>query len=294
MSRTQSLLAIHLVALCFGTCGILGELIQADAAVITWARAAFAVVFLVVASPALMRKNVLTIQGIKNHYGALCFSGSCLAIHWATFFLSVKVGGIAVATLGFASFPAFITFIEWAILREHVTRSEWWRLLFVTAGLVLVTPSFTLADRGTEGLLWGLLSGATFGTLAVINRKALTKVDAFQVATWQNIIVFLLLSFWALPRAPEVSLISWGWIAVLGFICTGLAHLLFISSLRQLHARTAGLIVSLEPVYAIIFAWILFNQVPSVRMILGGLLMIGAILSASIAVSPSLKTQSPH
>ena len=154
----------------------------------------------------------------------------------------------------------------------------------MTAGLILVTPSLTLADRATAGLLWGLLSGATFAMLAVINRHALSEVNAFQVAAWQNLLVVALLSLWAIPNVGGISLSSWAWILVLGFVCTGLAHLLFILSLRVLHARTAGLIVSLEPVYAIAFAWALFNQTPSLRTLLGGLMMMGAILSASLAV----------
>lgn len=283
MTRTQALISIHLVAVFFGLCGILGELITASAAVITCTRAFFAVVFLALASPLVLGKNILTIKGASRHGWALFCSGCALAIHWASFFVSVKVGGIAVATLGFASFPAFITFIEWALLREKVSAAEWLRLLCVTIGLVLVTPAFTFADQGTEGLLWGLLSGATFGILAVINRKALITIDAFQVGAWQNAIVFVLLSFWALPELKAVTLESWGWILILGIVCTGLAHLLFISSLRQLHARTAGLIVSLEPVYAIAFAWVLFNQKPGLLTLAGGLLMIGAILSASLA-----------
>jgi drug/metabolite transporter (DMT)-like permease len=79
-------------------------------------------------------------------------------------------------------------------------------------------------------------------------------------------------------------LASWGWILVLGVACTGLAHLLFVASLRVLHARTAGLVVALEPVYAILFAWILFAQVPTLRTLAGGLIMIAAIFSASLAV----------
>jgi drug/metabolite transporter (DMT)-like permease len=104
------------------------------------------------------------------------------------------------------------------------------------------------------------------------------------VAAWQNMTVFLLLSLWAIQSVDTISLASWGWLLVLGLVCTGLAHLLFILSLRVLHARTAGLIVSLEPVYAIAFAWVLFHQIPSLRTLIGGLLMIGAILSASMSV----------
>ena len=284
MTRLQALLAIHLVAFCFGMTGVLGELIQADAITITWARALFAVIFLSIASPVMLRQNTLSLKNLGKKWQAILLSGFFLTAHWGTFFQSVKVGGIAVATLGFASFPAFITLIERFILKEQVKRDEWLRLLVVTVGLILVTPSFTLADRATEGLLWGLLSGATFGILAVINRHALSGVNAFHVAAWQNMAVFLLLSLWAIQSVDTISLASWGWLLVLGLVCTGLAHLLFILSLRVLHARTAGLIVSLEPVYAIAFAWVLFHQIPSLRTLIGGLLMIGAILSASMSV----------
>lgn len=283
MNRSRALIAIHLVAICFGTCGILGELIDAHASVITWGRSVFAI-----ASLALFSR----VAGIRHaepgavlaRWKALLVSGVMLSVHWVTFFVSVKVGGIAVATLGFASFPAFITFIEWAALRERVTRAEWLRLAIVSVGLVLVTPSFSLADRGTEGLLWGVLSGATFGMLAVINRRWLSGLDAFQVAGAQNLVVLLTLSAWVLPYFGEVDVMSWFWIAVLGVVCTGLAHWLFVSSLRELPARTAGLVVSLEPVYAIAFAWVLFGQEPALRTIAGGALMIGAIFSASIAI----------
>ena len=283
MSRSQSRLAIHLVAICFGTCGILGELIQADATIITWGRSLFAVISLAVFSRVAGVGRSAGV-GIASRWRALLLSGAMLAVHWVTFFVSVKVGGIAVATLGFASFPAFITVVEWALLRERVSRAEWLRLAVVSAGLILVTPSFSLADRGTEGLLWGLLSGATFGMLAVINRRSLSGMDAFRVAGAQNAIVFVLLSGWVMPHLEEVSVASWLWILVLGVVCTGLAHWLFVSSLRQLPARTAGLVVSLEPVYAIAFAWVLFGQEPSLRTVLGGALMIGAIFSASLAI----------
>ena len=213
MSRSQSLLAIHLVAICFGTCGILGELIQADASIITWGRSLFAVISLAVFSRLGGAREVDT-RAIFAPWRALLLSGTMLAVHWVTFFVSVKVGGIAVATLGFASFPAFITFVEWALLREPVSRAEWLRLGVVSAGLVLVTPSFSLADRGTEGLLWGLLSGATFGMLAVVNRRSLSGLDAFRVAGAQNAIVLLLLSGWVLPSGRSARTAgsgSWCW-----------------------------------------------------------------------------------
>lgn len=287
LTRIHSLFAIHLVAILFGATGIFGAIIQADAWMITWGRALFAVLTLVTLSRVLTGMRQLhNDEGSswRAHWLAFLLSGAMLAIHWVTFFHSVKLGGIAVATLGFASFPAFITLIEALFLREKVALAEWLRLLLVSIGLLLITPSFEWVDQGTEGLFWGVLSGASFGVLAVINRRKLNRVNAFQVAGIQNGLVFLLLLPWVLPTLKTVSLHDWLLIAALGIVCTGLAHWLFVSSLRQLPARTAGLVVASEPLYAILFAWILFSQVPTGRMLVGAAVMMAAIFSASLAV----------
>ena len=287
LTRIQSLFAIHLVAILFGATGIFGALILADAWMITWGRALFAVLTLVSLSrlfAAIGRQHHHDDVSWRLHWLAFVLSGGMLALHWVTFFHSVKLGGIAVATLGFASFPAFITLIEAFFLREKVGWAEWLRLLLVSIGLVLITPSFKWADQGTEGLLWGILSGAAFGVLAVINRRKLSRVNAFQVAGIQNGLVFLLLLPLILPSLKTVGMRDWLLIAALGIVCTGLAHWLFVSSLRQLPARTAGLVVASEPLYAILFAWILFSQVPTGRMLVGAAVMMAAIFSASFAV----------
>src|SRR3546814_4814032 len=91
----------------------------------------------------------------------LAMAGSMLAVHWVTFFLAVKISGVAVATLGFASFPAFITLCECVFFKEKISIGEWLILLLVTLGLVLVTPSFDLQDDATIGLAWAILSGLT-------------------------------------------------------------------------------------------------------------------------------------
>jgi drug/metabolite transporter (DMT)-like permease len=283
LTRTQSLFAVHLVAVLFGATGVLGELITADPAFITWGRAAFAVVALALFGRVLLAQPRSSLIS-HGRWGMLLVSGIVLALHWVTFFISVKVGGIAIATLGFASFPAFITLIEWGLLREAVTRAEWVRLWLVSLGLLMITPSFELSNLGTEGLLWGLLSGASFGVLAVLNRRYLSGVNAFAVAGLQNAVVFLVMSPWVVGSLPQISLVNWLWVAALGVLCTGLAHLLFVSSLRHLPARSAGLVVALEPIYAIGFAWWFFSQEPSLRTLLGAALIILTILSASLAL----------
>lgn len=328
-SPRRALIIAHVAAVLFGMTGILGALIHFAPTTITAGRAGFAAVSLLVLA-LLQRRSVVRALNVR-HIRVLLASGIFLAAHWVTFFLAVKVGGVAVATLGFASFPAFIALLDVLVFRERIGAGEGTLLTLVTLGLILVTPSFDFGNSGTIGLLWGLLSGLSFACLAVLNRRGSRGVDAIQVALWQNTIVFLLVlplagamggmeagdvstmqeaavhvagsaqkeaaghtagstqvarSTHAVDAAGSVvatpsHLADWFWLAVLGIFCTGLSHTLFVRSLDGLDARSAGMIIALEPVYAIACAWWLFGDQPSLRMLAGaGLIILATVLSA--------------
>ena len=167
------------------------------------------------------------------------------------------------------------------IFKEKITSKEWILLLLISIGLILVTPEFSFHDSGTIGLLWGILSGFSFAVLAVTNKRGVQGIDAMQVAFWQNTVVMLLLLPFSLLTMPALSQVDWFYLALLGIFCTGLSHYLFVKSLEHLNARIAGMIIALEPVYAIGVAWWLFGATPTIQMILGGFLMIFAIVLAS-------------
>lgn len=286
MSRQRALVAIHLAAVLFGLTGIFGELIDADAMLITAGRAAFAVVALYT----VIRAQSLPLRkGISPRtLGYLAAASAMLATHWVTFFIAVKTSGVAIATLGFATFPAFITLSEWLVFKEKISRSEWCILVMVTLGLILVTPSFDFKDEATIGLAWAVLSGFTFAMFALINRRAVSHIPAQQVALWENLFVMLLTLPFCLSGIGAVSAVSWMWIAMLGVFCTALSHYLMVVSLQVIEARSAGIIIALEPIYAIAFAAILFAQYPSARALLGGALMIAAIVWSGLR-KPSRK-----
>ncbi|MCQ9616829.1 DMT family transporter [Paenalcaligenes niemegkensis] len=276
MTHKRALLYIHIAAVLFGLTGIFGELIQSSAMFITAGRATFATLILFIIIRAQGRRIN---EGLRhNDWQLLLIAAVMLAIHWATFFIAVKVGGIAIATLGFASFPAFITLCEWLVLREKVSRTEWLILALVSFGLLLVTPSFDFADQSTVGLAWALVSGLTFALFTIINRRAAGHIPALQVACWENGFVALLCWPFAISVIGDPGAIDWFWTALLGVFCTALSHYLLVSSLSTLNARSAGIVIALEPVYAIAFAAILFAQYPSVRALIGGCIMIAAIV----------------
>jgi drug/metabolite transporter (DMT)-like permease len=276
MNRQRAVFAIHVAAILFGLTGIFGELIQADAMVITAGRASFAVLALLAVMRYLRTSPLLGVS--RKNIGVLAMAGFMLAVHWVTFFLAVKISGVAIATLGFASFPAFITLCECIFFKEKISIQEWLVLLMVTLGLVLVTPSFDFQDDATIGLAWAILSGLTFALFTLINRRAASRIPAQQVACWENLFVALMTLPFAFPAITQLDALDWVWVAMLGILCTALSHYLLVSSLMVLKARSAGIVIALEPVYAIFFAAVLFAQYPSIRALFGGALMVGAIV----------------
>ncbi|MNE65228.1 EamA-like transporter family protein [compost metagenome] len=110
-----------------------------------------------------------------------------------------------------------------------------------------------------------------------------------QVAFWQNVVVAALVAPFAFTHLVSTSLGGDDWVnlALLGVFCTGLSQFLFVKSLEGLEARTAGMIIALEPVYAILGAWWLFGEQPSLRMAAGAALIVLATLLAAARKAPA-------
>lgn len=279
MTPRTALGALHIGALMFGLTGVFGKLAAASPAVIVFGRAAFAVLALAFFARFASRTRW---QRLRVQDGwRLLLGGLLLAGHWVSFFVAVKVAGVAIATLGFASFPAFTVLLEGLIFRERIRANEILLVVLVSIGLVLVTPDFDLASGATVGLLWAVASGLLFSLLSLVNRAGSGRVPPVQAALCQNVVVGLCLLPVAAPQLSEVSAIDWLWIGLLGVFCTGLAHSLFVASLAVIKARTAAVVFAMEPVYGITMAWLLFDENPTLRMLVGGAVIIVAIILSS-------------
>ncbi|EXF47365.1 drug/metabolite exporter family transporter [Pseudomonas sp. BAY1663] len=285
MTPRNALLAIHLGALMFGLSGVLGKLADSTPLIITFGRAFFAVLAL------LLVARLLPASGARPDWRQRCglaFGGLLLGAHWLTFFVAVKIAGVGIATLGFASFPAFTVLLEGLLFRERTRVVEFAMVALVCTGLLLVTPQFDLASGPTAGLLYGVLSGLLFALLSLLNRAVTRGLDPVRAALWQNLAILVGLLPFSWAAVPAVPAQDWLWLALLGVLCTGLVHSLFVASLRVLKARTTSVIFALEPVYGIAFAWWLFDEQPTLRMLLGGtLIIVASIVTSRLKSAPT-------
>ncbi|UCJ14656.1 DMT family transporter [Pseudomonas sp. MM211] len=280
MSRRTAHLQLHSAALLVGVSALFGESLNVSASMIVLGRAAFALLAL---SAICVCLDLRPWRGVSTATAAkLLTTGVALGGHWILFFMAVRTGGVAVATLGFASFPAFTALIERLIFGQRLGRTDSLIVLLVSIGLILVTPSFDLRDGATAGLLWGILSGASYAAIAVANKHFASKVDGLSSCWWQCLAISVALLPWSLPELPEIGFHDWWQLAALGVLCTALAYSLFIASLRHVRTHTAAVVIAMEPIYAIAGAWLIFGSVPTASMLLGGLLILGAVAWAGL------------
>jgi len=88
---------------------------------------------------------------------------------------------------------------------------------------------------------------------------------------------------------PVMTGLDWGLVVLLGVVFTGVAHSMFIGGMRVVRAQTAGMIASLESVYGIIFAALILGEIPSLRELLGGVIILGTATYSTLRSSKTLK-----
>lgn len=278
-----SLIQIHVAVLLASGAGLFGKLVPASPMVITAGRTAFGCVALLLF--ALATRASLRLASTRDLL-AILLSGLVLAVHWFTFFLSIQSASVAIALLAFATFPLFTTFLEPMIDGSRPRREDILTAVLVTAGLVLVTPSFDAGDRMTQGLLWGIVSAFTFAVLSLMSRAYSGRYPAPSIAFYQQGFAALCTLPFALQWQGVLTASDVRDLAILGVVFTALVQGLVVASLRQLRAQTASVVFGLEPVYGILLAWLVIGEAPGVRTVAGGSLICGAVLWASFRQRP--------
>ena len=78
----------------------------------------------------------------------------------------------------------------------------------------------------------------------------------------------------------SLNLEQFYWLLILGVICTSFAFLLGVYVMKFITAYTVNLSVNLEPIYAIIFALLVFkdSELMNINFYFGSLIVVGSIL----------------
>lgn len=272
---------IHISVFLFGFAGLFGKWISLDALTIVWGRVLFASIafgFYYIG----IKRNPFKLT-LRNTFTYL-FLGGLLAFHWWSFFLAIQESTVAIGLFSFATFPVFTLFLEPLLLKEK-WKAYYIPLAFLSLlGIYFLLPEFNFQHQYFIGVIWGVASGLSFALLTIMNRAFLKKQNAIEMAFFQDLFAFIILSPFILSSVPTITTIAWCQLIVLGIIFTALAHVLFISSLNTVKASQASLIANMEPIYGSFFAFLLLNENISWTFILGAsLILLAAYLSVYLS-----------
>ena len=274
------------LAAAWGLVAVLAGAVDVDAGPLAFLRLTLAAVTL--AAVALLTRRVrLLVPG--PHLPALVLLGIVQAAHWWLFFETVKRGSVALAVLTFYTAPLFLAVLAPLFLPERLSNVALGALVPGGIGIALVA----LAGEDGRTFGWaavacGLGSALSFAVLLVLSKRLLhAGVAPLTVAFWDclaggvAISPVLLLAGTLVPDGVG----DWAAVLVLGVGLTGLSTLAYASILRHATAQAAGILTFLEPVSAVLLAWIFLGEPLSARAALGAVLVVAAGI-AVVALEP--------
>lgn len=308
-SRSSVGLALALLsATTFGTSGSFATaLIEAG-----WTPGAAVTARIAIAAVVLTVPALLHMRGqwrlLRRKAGSIAAYG-LLAVAGAQLFFFNAVSHLSVGVALLLEYSGTVLVVGWLWLR-HGQRP---RRLTVTgavvaiAGLILVLDLIGSHRLDPVGVLWGFAAAVGLATFFLLSAAAGETLPPLVLA-WAGLTVGALALIAAavtglMPfRAPRVDVdlagLQVSWIVpvlALALIAAVLAYLTGITAARILGPKVASFVGLTEVLAAVLFAWLVLGQVPTVVQAIGGVLVIGGVTLVRIDEfrAPEPATSSP-
>jgi drug/metabolite transporter (DMT)-like permease len=251
---------MHFIVLIWGFTGVLGRLIRVSALDLVWHRILLAVVFLW----AYQRLLGGRLERIPNRRltGTLILNGLVLMVHWVTFYAAIKLSNISLTLACLSTGPLFTAFLEPLFFRRKLAWSEVAVSFGVVVGLLMVVGS--VQGQGLAVAV-GLTSSALSALFSVLNGRIVRDMDAASISFWELLAGLAGLTSYLLATADLSATLGaprtadWAYLAVLASFCTAFAFVQSVRIMRYLSPFTVVLTISMEPIYGILLALLVFG-----------------------------------
>lgn len=275
----KNILFLHIAVMLFGLSGVIGQFVEVPSVMVALGRVVCSSVLLFLIT--VIKKDILKLNS-KKDYGLIVLTGIVMAVHWTTFFQSIQVSSVAIGTITFSTFPLFLTFLEPLIFHEKLRRQSIFTAVILFIGVVITIPEFSMENNTTVGIVWGMICSFTYAVMTLANRYFSSRYSGRIICLYEQgtaaitllPALFIVKTQW---RAPDII-----GVAFIGFICTAFAYSLYVSAQKNVKAQTAGIISGMETVYGIIYALLFLGEIPSVRELVGGIVILGVAMYSSL------------
>ena len=256
----KAFLQLHIAVFLAGFTGILGRLITLNEGMIVWYRLLLTAATMWVLFGLMKKLKKIPLVDILKIAGV----GFIAAMHWVTFYGSIKYSNVSVALVCFSAIGFFTALFEPLILRKRINWTELLLGLITLSGIYII---FHFDTQYKTGIIIGIISAILASLFPIFNREFLKRINVETMLTWQQtgglLTLSILLPFY-LQRFPTESFIpsleNFGWLLMLSWLCSVIAFQLSANALKRLSAFTVNLTFNLEPVYGIILAFMVYKE----------------------------------
>lgn len=261
---TRAQLQIHFCVLLWGFTAILGKLITLTALPLVWWRMLLVTLALALVPTVWRSLRAMPPRQVAIYAGI----GVLVALHWLTFYGSIKLSNASVGATCMALGPVFLAFIEPWIARRPFSRGELLLGVAVLPGVLLVVGGVPVEMRA--GIAMGAVSALIVAFFSSLNKRYVESGEPLTVTAIElgagtlalTLLAPLLLLVFPLPE--EGGLVpgtqDFAFLLVLALGCTLLPFALSLVALRHMSAFSAQMAINLEPIYAILLAMVLFSE----------------------------------
>jgi len=259
----RALWMIHISVALWGFTAILGKLISLPAPALVWWR-----MLMVFALLALLPRVWRALRAMPPRLIAIYAGIGCVvALHWLTFYASIKLANASVAATCMALGAVFAAVLEPKWVGRPFRWQDFATGVAAIPGVLLVVGSLPREMR--VGFAIGVISALLAAVFTVLNKRWATRADPLSVTTIEMasgwLFVTALLPLLAFLPATDASLSVPGirdvlLLLLLAVGCTIVPFALSLLALRQVSAFSVQLAVNLEPIYAIVLAIALLGE----------------------------------
>ena len=280
--HTQDLLLLHFIVIILSFTAILGKLITIEADNLVWYRMFIAFLGIGVYLKFTNRSASITKKQLLQYLGV----GAIIAAHWYTFFGSIKSSNVSIALVSLSATTLFVALLQPLFFKRKIIFYEVVLSLLTIAGIATI---FKVETQYTYGIVLGLISALLAALFSLFNARLIAKNDATVISLYEmlgGVVIFTLIFLFTGKFDSEffrVSLTDWGWLLILGLVCTSFAYVGTVKVLRYLSPFTVSISINLEPVYGIILALLIFGESEAMSPAFyfgGGLIFVSILLNA--------------
>jgi drug/metabolite transporter (DMT)-like permease len=288
----KSYLLLHLAVVLAGFTGVFGKLISLNEGLLVWYRVFFSFIWLFFILKLVKVSTAITVREKFD----IAKIGMLITIHWVFFYGSIKYSNISIGVVCYSLTSFFTAIFEPLLNKKKFVLSELLLSLLTLLGIALI---FHFDASYQLGIMLGVISSAFAALYTIYNERLVRNYDSKLINYYQmmggtiglGVLLPLYLHYFPvkhlIPGATDTI-----YLLLLSLICTVGLYILFAESLKRIPAFTVNLSFNLEPIYAIIMAFLFFAEGKQVNAsFYVGLLFVGAsvILQTVISVRSKRK-----